>query len=292
MIEIKELCSLVASDRAARRVSLLCAPELWSRALDLLVASSSLAIVTGFYVPSADAPETDGPSGAVVLGRALARSKRNVTLFTDPLCYSVVKAASQAINGPDVVAVSTSEEILASNFFDAFVYIERLGKNSSGCYHNMRGKDISQWTAPLDDAVTHALKNKVSVLAVGDGGNEAGMGVFFPELSRLLPEFKDSLSIVSADVTLPVDVSSWGGYALAALLSLYESQWLGQTFEEEEKLLAALYEAGAVDGVTKKRELSIDSFPLDVHIRIVESLYNWWRKSMNLKEERASGVFQ
>ena len=290
MKNLADLCSLVGADKGGRSASRLCKPLYLSKALNLLAGSSSVAIVTGFYIPSARAAETDGPSGAAVLGRALVWSGRSAVIFTDPLCSLVVEAASKAIDGPPVVAVSTAEEIMEYASFDVFIYIERLGKTSSGGYHNMRGEDITQWTAPLDDGIFLAQQKGIPVLAVGDGGNEAGMGLLFSELARLVPEYESSLSVTQADIALPVDVSNWGGYALTALLSLRESRWLGQSLQEEEDLLPAVFKAGAVDGVTKRREPSVDGFPLNEHLRLVNALRDWWQAAMSLREKKASDV--
>src|SRR5918995_195414 len=53
------------------------------------------------------------------------------------------------------------------------VAIERCGRSADGRPRNMRGVDVSPWTAPLDDLF---LAGPWIRLAVGDGGNEIGMG--------------------------------------------------------------------------------------------------------------------
>ena len=116
----------MGADKGGRSASRLCKPLYLSKALNLL-AGSSVAIVTGFYIPSARAAETDGPSGAAA-GAGSVWSGRSAVIFTDPLCSLVVEAASKAIDGPPVVAVSTAEEIMEYASFDVFIYIERLGK--------------------------------------------------------------------------------------------------------------------------------------------------------------------
>jgi hypothetical protein len=51
-------------------------------------ARPALAIVTGFFIPTADSPggETDGPLGALFLARALVPLGIRVALVTDPFC--------------------------------------------------------------------------------------------------------------------------------------------------------------------------------------------------------------
>ncbi len=266
------LTALVASDRPGRAVSRLCEGRCWERALQLLSASSRVAVVTGFYVPAAGAAETDGPGGAAVLARAFSRSGRECRLFTDSLCLSVVKAASEALSGVEVQAVGTGEEIMEW-LPDLVVFLERLGRASDGHYYNMRGEDIGSFTRPLDDAADLAKGMGIPVLAVGDGGNEVGMGALSERLRGLVPGFAGCLCDVSADVVLPVDVSNWGGYALAALLSSREGFWLGHSPEEERRVLERIVQAGAVDGVTLKGTLSVDGFDLEGQQQIVVQLY-------------------
>ncbi len=265
------ICSLIASDRPGRKVGPLLGPELLGEAVALINKRSSAAIVTGFFVPSSGAPETDGIGGAVMLGRSLARCGRDVELFTDPLCFTVLDACSRAVRGPVVRSVESVEEILSSSP-SLLVFIERLGRASDGRYYNMRGEDISSATAPLDDAASIALGAGTPVLAIGDGGNEVGMGNFRRRLAELLPGYAGCLSVTKATVTLPVDVSDWGGYALAALLSSDRDEWTGADEEEIDRMLSSLVDAGAVDGVTRRPEPTVDGFDASVHRDVVRSL--------------------
>lgn len=266
------ICSVIGSDRPGRKVGGLLRPEHLGQALELLIKASSVAVVTGFFVPACGAPETDGPGGAVMLGRALERCGRSVTLFTDARCFSVLESCSRAVDGPAVRSVETGKEILESSP-SLIVFIERLGRAADGRYYNMRAEDISSVTAPLDDAAHPALAAGIPVLAVGDGGNEAGMGNFRAELSSILPGYAHCLSVTQASLTLPVDVSDWGGYALAAMLSLVAGEWVGPDEEEIDPMLASIVGAGAVDGVTLRGEPTVDGFDASVHRAVVRSLH-------------------
>ena len=273
------LGELVASDRPGRAASRLLRRESWEAALGVL-DRPSIWVVTGFFIPEAQAPETDGPSGACVLARALLRRGVEVRLLTDLPCLPALRAAGEVLGlGPDRFAgfpFDVSEERLREELLrDApagLVYLERLGRTEEGTYRNMRGRDISPWVAPLDLWALEAPSRGIPVLGVGDGGNEAGMGNLRGELAPLVGAFAASLSCVGADVTLPVDVSNWGGYALAAALGLRAGEDLLHTPEEERGLLRALRDAGAVDGTTRKPGLSVDGFGEDVQVEILEGL--------------------
>ena len=173
----ESLVSLVASGGAGRGVTALCEARLFEQAVGLLFRANRIVIVTGFFIPSCTAPETDGPGGSVVLGRALLRLGKDVRLATDSSCFDALAACSGRIGGPPVLRIDSPEALLSESF-DLLVYIERVGRASDGRYYNMRCEDVSSWVVPLDDAASAALGSGIPVLAVGDGGNEAGMGVF------------------------------------------------------------------------------------------------------------------
>jgi hypothetical protein len=271
----RALCGLVASDRAGRKAPRLC------RALDLeeaclrLEKASSVVIITGFLVPEARKAETDGPPGSAVLGRALQRLGKECLIVTDSACLDVVQACSCALGGPGVIAVSGPEEALETGP-DCLVYVERLGQAEDGCYYNMRGEDISSWTSPLDRAAAIARERGIGVIALGDGGNEAGMGSLGESLKPLVPGFQSCLCSVEADICLPVDVSNWGCYALSALLSSLSGRWLGHSPEEERAMLECMARQGAVDGATRKRGMTVDGFSEQENTALVESVRKAW----------------
>ena len=63
-------------------------------------------------------------------------------------------------------------DLAKTEHIDTLVYIERVGPARDGSPHNMRGIDITEWTAPLSQLTLLGLHT----IGVGDGGNEIGMG--------------------------------------------------------------------------------------------------------------------
>lgn len=282
------LMGLVASDRPRRGASPMGRPGHWTEALVLLEAKRRVAVITGFYVLEAKAAETDGPGGALVLARALERDGKRAIVVTDSLCFDVVAAGAAALgDGPPLLCVDEPGEIWSWDP-DLLLYVERPGRCRDGTFRNMRGRDISSVTAPLDGAALEAPLRGVSLLSIGDGGNEAGMASFLEGLSATRPEFAPSLCCVPADVALAVDVSNWGAYALGALLSCRRGIWLGHDPDEEERLLRALVAAGAVDGVSGLPEPSVDGFPLEVQCELVAELQSLWRTFTSSPEEKGA----
>ena len=273
-----ELVSLVASDRGGRGVSKLCTGGHWLRASAILSSLRRVAIVSGFFVPKAGAPETDGPGGALLLARAFYEEGRESEVWTDSLCVEAFKECAKSIGFPtQLVKVPDVNVVLDEYKPDGIVFTERLGRASDGKYYNIRKKDISEWTTPLDELALKAAKSGIATVGIGDGGNEVGMGNFYNELSFLLPDYKNCLSVIDVDAALPVDVSNWGAYALVASLSQLWHNWRGHRGDDERNMLCALKACGVVDGISCKPESSVDGFPMDIQISITNQLYRLWK---------------
>ena len=266
-----KITKVVACDRGNRKVPLLSRPVFWKKACGLLVASKRIALVTGFMIQKTGTPETDGPCGAAVLGRSLLRSGRKCRIFTDPLCSAAVSACSAAVGGPFVGSTADPNQVERWSP-DLVVFIERPGRSAAGRYYNMKGEDITDSVFPLDDILAADTVKAFATIAVGDGGNEAGMGTLAGGLAEAIPSFFEYTSSTRADVVLPSDVSNWGAYALALLLSSVSGRWLGHSAAEERRMLEALVGCGAVDGVSKKSTLSVDGFSLPEETEVLLAL--------------------
>lgn len=255
----KELTALVARDEAGRGASKLSSPSELMRAASAFAPLRKLAVVSGFYVPAAGAPETDGPGGAAILARAFQREGRVCEIWTDVRCIEVLaecaKAAGCAENTARIAPASLKERAP-----DGIIFVERLGRAADGRYYNFKKQDISEWTAPLDALADEAAGLGIHTIGIGDGGNEAGMGNFYAELCALLPGYAACLSVVRAEFALTADVSNWGAYALTEALSFVWGVRRGIEPGEETKMLEAAARAGAADGISGKCETSVDGF--------------------------------
>ena len=255
----KELTALVARDEAGRGASKLSSPRELMRAASAFAPLRKLAVVSGFYVPAAGAPETDGPGGAAILARAFQREGRECEIWTDARCIEVLaecaKAAGCAENTARIAPASLKERAP-----DGIIFVERLGRAADGRYYNFKKQDISEWTAPLDALADEAAGLGIHTIGIGDGGNEAGMGNFYAELCALLPGYAACLSVVRAEFALTADVSNWGAYALAEALSFVWGVRRGIEPGEETKMLEAAARAGAADGISGSCETSVDGF--------------------------------
>jgi hypothetical protein len=81
---------------------------------------------------------------------------------------------------------------------------------------------------------------------------------------------------VTVDHLVVAGVSNWGAYGIVAHLGHLSGQPLLHTPAQERELVAACVDAGAHDGVTRRREPTVDALPLDVHASVVALLGVSW----------------
>jgi hypothetical protein len=147
--------------------------------------------------------------------------------------------------------------------------IERCGRSADGAPRNMRGEDISAFTTPLDELF---LAGPWQRIAIGDGGNEIGMGSLPASLiGAYVPHGESIACATPADHLIVAGVSNWGAYALIGALALVRDDWRTALLdcldaERDGAILRAMVNDGpAVDGVTRQRTFTVDSMPIEVH---------------------------
>ena len=159
---------------------------------------------------------------------------------------------------------------------DWVIAIERCGPSADGRARNMRGADISAHAAPLDRLFT---AGPWRTIAIGDGGNEIGMGCVPPALiAEHVPLGELNGCVVPADFLIAAGVSHWGAYAVLAALALLRPDWAaalraGLDPALDRAVLEAMVRHGpAVDGVTRRREQTIDALGMEVHHGVLEAV--------------------
>ena len=275
----EDLISVIACDRSGRGISKLGRAEDWRSAASAFAQLGNVVVISGFYVYDAHTAETDGPGGAVMLARAFLEEGRRAQIWTDKPCIEIIKAAARSVSFPEDL-VGIAPENLDNETPDGIIFTERPGRAADGHYYNFRKKDISAWTAPLDDLAADAAKRGIVTLGIGDGGNEAGMGAFYEEMKKMHPEDADCFSTVRTDHALAADVSNWGAYAFAAALSCIWGSWRGPNDGEELAMLKAEAACGAADGMSGRPELTVDGFGIDVQSGIISALKKIWEASV------------
>lgn len=150
-----------------------------------------------------------------------------------------------------------------------------------GVCHNMRGSAITAQSAPLHTLFEQARAALPGVKTIGilDGGNEIGAGSFPWEILRQAIATGPAGWIacrVPTDFTLLAGVSNWGAYGLAlgvaALQGRLDIVSAADCAAERRLIEALVQQAGAVDGVTKRREATVDGLPLEEYLALLGDL--------------------
>jgi D-glutamate cyclase len=164
---------------------------------------------------------------------------------------------------------------------DWVIAIERCGPAADGRPRNMRGTDIAAHAAPLDQVFS---AGPWRTIAIGDGGNEIGMGcVARPLIARDVPLGDRIGCVVPADFLITAGVSHWGAYAMLAALAMLRPDWSAAMVSGldpalDRAVIAAMVRDGpAVDGVSLRREATIDALGMDVHQHVMETVLGLMR---------------
>jgi D-glutamate cyclase-like protein len=249
-----------------------------ARAARALRRAKRVLLTTGFSV-GPGLPETDGPPGAASLGRALRSLGAEVTYVTDAASLPPLQAALGVLGEPARIltfnagedAAPAAGRLMAEHAPTHLVAVERPGRTRGGDYLSMRGESVGEWNAALDELFVQAPRRVVTV-AVGDGGNEVGMGALRWHLARAGARIRKVASVVPARYPVVAGVSNWGAYGIVVELARLSKRPLLHTAEDERRMVRACVEAGAVDGITRKREATVDALPLEAHAGMVELL--------------------
>lgn len=274
---IETLCAL---DLGGRGIGRLVVPGAMAAAARSLARARRVVLVTGFVARPTWAAETDGPSGTVVLGRALRRLGARVAYLADPPVAPLLEACLRALGEPrDLIAVP-AEPATALQMAEArvrafgpthLVAIERPGRAVDGGYYNARGMSVATANAPLD-ALFLRRRPGLTTIGVGDGGNEIGMGRVRTRVVRDVPNGKKIASVVRTDHLIVGGTSNWGAWGVVAHLALATGRAVLHTPKEEARLTRAMVRAGAVDGLTGVAQASVDNLPLGLHQALLETL--------------------
>jgi hypothetical protein len=249
-----------------------------ARAARALRRAKRVLLTTGFSV-GPGMPETDGPPGTASLGRALRMLGSDVTYITDAAALPPLQAALEALGEPTKVltfhaagdAALTARRLLSEHAPTHLISVERPGRTRGGDYLSMRGESVREWNAPLDALFLEAPRRVVTV-GVGDGGNEIGMGALRSRLARAGARIARVASVVPARHLVVAGVSNWGAYGIVTELGRLTRRALLHSGDEERRMIEACVKAGAVDGITRKHEATVDALPVEAHVGMVELL--------------------
>lgn len=258
---------MVARDlRGMKHLQKALKPGYYQRAAEKIFnCRGTILIGTGF--PVDDTFETDGPVGAIAMYDTFKHlGARPIIVCGNPLAsvinddYEVYEISVGDLSKGKPEAV----EALAKLKPELVISIERPGLSAGGFYANMRGENISKRCACFDYFITEA---ECPTIAIGDGGNEIGMG----NVSEALQALSITASVTTCDELLVADVSNWAAHGIIAWLSY----WSGEDLLSKVDTLAILKyisARGSVDGVTRLNTLTEDSLESGAGQQVIDEL--------------------
>ncbi len=246
----------------------------------ILAQDGPVMIATGFYILQADRPETDGPLGALALGRALHQLGRRVIQVSDSYTAPLLQHLSQQPNASPAEIISFpitdasasrqhAAELLATFNPGLLIAIERCGLTAADTYLNMRGRDISATTARIDELFVQHPHS----IGIGDGGNEIGMGNLADRIPDV-PSLPDQPALTCTTQLVIASVANWGAYGILAALSRLTGQSLLPVPEAESTSLRQAVDFGAVDGTTSEAVYTVDGFSMAENENTLQRLHD------------------
>jgi hypothetical protein len=227
--------------------------------------SGCVIVATGF--PVGDTFETDGPVGAIALYDTLEALGAEVHLACAAPLSDALRGDYRVLDlrALDLAAAKreAAENLQRLNPV-AIVSIERPGLTADGCYYNMRGEDITPRCGFFDPYMDAA---SCPTIAIGDGGNEIGMG----NIQQAISELDINASVTGCDELLLADVSNWGAYGIISLLGLWAEEDLLASISPT-AILDYLSARGSVDGVTRENTTTEDGLPASEGYSIIREL--------------------
>ncbi|MGE5195589.1 MAG: glutamate cyclase domain-containing protein [Deltaproteobacteria bacterium] len=160
-------------------------------------------------------------------------------------------------------------------------FLERVPPADRDHCHNMRGEKIDHFAGDMHRLFEEAPVELpgVKTIGIGDGANEIGMGaVPWEDLERRLSGEQSGRvpCRIATDWNIIAGTSNWGAYALAASVALLRgaiSAVAPFDCRQQQAVLQAMVEHGpAVDGVTRRREPTVDGLPFLTYIQPWEAI--------------------
>ena len=255
--------------------------HLYSAATNLLGAERVI-LVTGFCIRAAMIGETDGPSGTLAVAHALRQLGKEVVLVSDKFSDGLLEAGAKVLGAPYPITVLSPVQEESDRAIDALlasfaptqvVAIERPGSAIDGHRYSMRGEILDELVPSADRLLTPPCERSYATIAVGDGGNELGMGHLRDSLMDRINLGELIFCDTEADHVIPAGISNWGAYALAASLAVLSGTPILIRPEDELAVLEAQVAVGAVDGCTRKNDVSVDGVPIGDYLQTVSAIY-------------------
>ncbi len=231
----------------------------------LLCTSGEVLIITGF--PVEETFETDGPAGAISLYQLCERQALMPIILSDPCLIKVLANEFRCLplaTGSRTQITASVRSLFGHSQPGLIIAIERPGATLDGHYYNIAGENISSLCSAAEPYLENA---NCPTIAIGDGGNEIGMG----NITHCIDQFSVRGALSQCDELIVSDVSNWGAYALCALVDWLANRELRPDLGVG-NILGYLVDRGAVDGVTGQPTPTEDGFSEETGIIMLNQI--------------------
>ena len=223
------------------------------RLLQTVKKGDVVYILTGFVLRPFNKAETDGLIGSMMLVRAMyiafgikpvivcpeeaVKAVKNISKLINLKCYSDLDKFLSCDKSLAVVTFTKNRDLafeqadflIEKIFPKAVISVECPGANELLVYHNATGLDVSSLEAKQDVLFEKLQQKGVFNIAIGDLGNEIGMGAISSTLDGKIPYASVGScrcgcgggikAKTKADNLITATLSDWGAYALIASLA-------------------------------------------------------------------------
>ena len=280
--KLKRIDTLARRDPGRRGFPAIAGEGNLREAAETLLQGERILVVTGFCIRSAMIGENDGLSGSLALADALRQLGKTVTLVTDQYSSALLAAGSAPFGQSFSIVSLSQDQVLADREIDTVlqtqrptqvVAIERPGSAIDGHRYSMGGERLDDIVPAADRLLMPPFARDYATIAIGDGGNELGLGSLRERLKDRIDHGALVFCATPADYVIPAGISNWGAHALTAAISLLSGRALLRPPIHERLVLEALLAAGAVDGRSRKRELSVDGVAWDEYAQTLTAIH-------------------
>lgn len=266
-----------------------------------LKKDGTVFILTGFVLSPFNKAETDGAISSVLLASALEKifGVKAVIICPEDAIKAIAKMSERlGINPETVVFTKDSDKAEEDakriiDFYnpDAVISIECPSANKNGRYHNAGGVDVTHLEAKTDILFDLLVKKGVPNVAIGDLGNEIGMGTLSDCIENNIPSDceccgKGGITAkTKADNIITATVSDWGCYSLICMLAyLTDNPDIMHNSSLQEEMMIIASQNGLVD-MTGEHIPAIDGFGVRITGLIVDLMRETMINTINCRDK-------
>lgn len=276
-------------------------------------------IITGFVLPSHKEAETDGIISSLFLARSLVKAfnakpiiicqkenltaVRNLSFEMGLHLYSTIEdlkkypisIAAIAFTKEMDKADDMAQDLINQGIPKAVISVEHPSKNQDNIYHNSLGIDCTNLEAKTDILFEKLVKMGVLNIAIGDLGNEIGMGTIEQQIKDYIPytDLKNPsdniVAATKADNIITATVSDWGCNGLMAAIAYLKRDldiFHDGDMQKEAMKIAA---RSGLNDMTGWLLPAIDGFGIDMNVYIVNLMREIVKST--LEHEKKSAVW-